>query len=42
MSISMPVGFINAIASYQLWQDAMENERLDEYYYGLVFNHNLA
>lgn len=42
MAISMPVGFINAISSYQYWQNEMENERLAEYYYGLVFDHNLA
>lgn len=42
MAISMPVGFINAISSYQYWEDEKENERLAEYYYGLVFDHNLA
>lgn len=40
--ISLPIGFYNAMSAHRLWKDDGNNQRMAEYYYGLVFDHTLA
>ncbi|URZ18166.1 ABC transporter ATP-binding protein [Clostridium felsineum] len=40
--IALPIGFYNAKCTYRLWRDDGNDQRISDYYYGLVFDYALA